>query len=202
MVIPFVIWILAINFTTMNAFTKSSSWALILRGLLFVLFGLLTIFISSSTIYGPMFYLGILFSVTGGIYVVLAFMLRKTNSAWVWWLLWGLLDLCVGMYILVKTEQATDMLTIVVGVWAVIMALALVLAAFTVGSAYRIMLYSNALVSLVFGLLIIFNPFPAVMGLNLLIGLYTLLFGITVIYFGVKLRSVGGKKEEAKAKAV
>jgi uncharacterized membrane protein HdeD (DUF308 family) len=183
----------------MNAFTKSASWALVLRGLLFVLFGLLTIFISSSNIYGPMFYLGILFTVTGGIYIVLAFMLRKTNSAWIWWLLWGLIDLGIGIYILVKTERATDMLTIVVGVWAIIMAIALLVAAFTTGSVYRIMLYTNALVSLGFGLLIIFNPFPAVMGLNLLIGLYTLLFGLTIIYLGARIRFISKKKDELKA---
>jgi uncharacterized membrane protein HdeD (DUF308 family) len=178
----------------MNSFVKSSSWALIIRGLLFVLFGLLTIFISSTNIYGPMFYLGILFAISGGIYVAVSFLLRKGNTSWLWGMGWGLIDLVIGIYILTKTETATDLLTTVIGAWAVVMALALIIAGFQAPSL-KIFLFINALVSLGFGLLILFNPFPAGF-LNFIIGLYALLFGLTIIYLGVKIRSIGNNKQE------
>lgn len=167
----------------MNAFKNSTSWALILRGLLFVLFGALSIFLQSPTIYGPMFYLGLLFAITGIIYIVLAVMMRKNNSAWPWWLLWGLFDMLLGSYVLMNTERATDIFTNIIGGWAIVMSVAIIIAAIR-DKRYRVILLINALVSLAFGFLILFNPFPAIIGLNFLIGLYALLFGMMVIYLG------------------
>lgn len=170
----------------MNTLAKSTSWAIILRGVLFLLFGLLSIFIATNNLYGPIFYLGVLFLATGSIYAIVSISLRKSTNAWFIWLLWALFDLAIGTYIILKTERAADLFTLIIGSWAVVMSLAMFVASFKI-NGYRILIIINGLVSLVFGLVILFNPFPAIMGLNTLIGLYTILFGLTLGYFGYRL---------------
>lgn len=180
----------------MGTLAKSTAWAIILRGVLFLLFGLLSIFIATNSLYGPIFYLGVLFLATGGIYAIVSLSLRKNTKAWLMWLLWAIVDLSIGIYIILKTERAADLFTILIGSWAVVMSLAMFIAAFKV-IGYRVLIIINGMVSLVFGLVILFNPFPAIMGLNTLIGLYTILFGLTLGYLGYRLLTYKAATDES-----
>ncbi|MBC7381982.1 MAG: DUF308 domain-containing protein [Bacteroidia bacterium] len=179
----------------MESFRKSIGWALIIRGILFAIFGFLIIFTESKTIYGPMTFLGILLLVCGALYVVVSILLRKTNKAWYWGLIWGFADLFTGGFVMINIERAMSLFTIVISLFAILMGIAILVTAFYV-NGYRIFLYINSAVSVVFGLLILFNPFDSVYGLNFLIALYALLFGLFLIYAGVILMKVPPKNDE------
>lgn len=165
---------------------KNGAWAIIIHGFLFCLFGLLSLFVSSNSLYGPIFYLGVLFAATAMVYGVIIFTMRKQQAFWFLWLLVAIIDGCIGFYIMFKTEKATDIFTILIGSWAIVMSVSMFLAAIRM-QTFKVLIIINGAVSLAFGLLILFNPFPAIMGLNTLIGLYTILLGISLFYFGVKL---------------
>lgn len=179
----------------MESFRKSAGWALIIRGVLFAIFGFLIIFTDSKTIYGPMTFLGILLLVCGVLYAVVSVLLRKTNKAWYWGLIWGFADILTGYYVMAHIENAMNLLTIIIGLFALLMGIAMLITAFYV-TGYRIFLYINSAVSIVFGFLILFNPFDSVNGLNFLIALYALLFGLFLVYAGFILMKTVIKKNE------
>jgi uncharacterized membrane protein HdeD (DUF308 family) len=104
----------------MNSFRKSAGWALVVRGLLFGLFGFLVLFMESKTIYGPMNFLGIILLVAGGLYFSLSLMLRKSNKAWFYGLIWGIIDLVTGGYIMLNMGKATTLFTDIIGIFAII----------------------------------------------------------------------------------
>ncbi|MCF8426452.1 MAG: DUF308 domain-containing protein [Bacteroidia bacterium] len=176
----------------METFRKSAGWALIIRGLLFSLFGFLVLFMESKTIYGPMNFLGIILLVSGGLYFLLSIMLRKSSKAWVFGLFWGLVDLLTGGYIMLNMAKATDLFTDIIGIFAIIMGAAILLSAFFI-KGYRIFLYINSIVSISFGFLILTNP--TLGRLDFLVGLYGLLLGMFVIYGGYSLLSWKSKEK-------
>lgn len=180
----------------MDSFRKSAGWALIVQGLLFILFGFLVLFMESKTIYGPMNFLGIILLVSGGLYVILSLMLRKTNRAWIFGILWGLIDLLVGTYVMLNMAQATTIFTNIIGVFAIIMGISIVISSYFI-PGYRIFLYINALVSGGFGFIILTNP--TLGRLDFLIGLYGLLLGMFIVYGGYVLVRWKKKAEEIPA---
>jgi uncharacterized membrane protein HdeD (DUF308 family) len=170
----------------MNSFRKSAGWALVVRGLLFGLFGFLVLFMESKTIYGPMNFLGIILLVAGGLYFSLSLMLRKSNKAWFYGLIWGIIDLVTGGYIMLNMGKATTLFTDIIGIFAIIMGLSILASAFFI-KGYRIFLYINSMVSLSFGFLILTNP--TIGRLDFLVGLYALLLGMFIMYGGYALIS-------------
>jgi len=170
----------------MSSLRKNGSWAIILHGLIFLLIGLMDLFINSNNSYGSIFFLGIMFVAMAFIYALITYKSRGQDSYWYLWMLVALIDLLLGTFIIVKTEKATDYFTILIGSWALVMAVSMFLAAIKTQS-FRALIIINGVVSLLFGFLILFNPFPAIMGLNTLIGLYTILFGVSITYLGFLL---------------
>ncbi|MDZ4667230.1 MAG: DUF308 domain-containing protein [bacterium] len=175
----------------MESFRKSTGWALVVRGMLFMLFGFLVLFMESKMIQVPMNFLGIVLLGSGGLYFILSIMLRKSNKAWFYGLLWGLIDLATGIYVMLNIARATDIFTDIIGIFAIVMCISILISAYFI-PGYRILLYINALVSGVFGFLILTNP--TIGRLDLLIGLYGLLLGMFVVY-GVYSMIVWKKKE-------
>ncbi len=177
----------------MDKFKKSAGWALIIRGLLFFFSGLLLFFMKWKEITIPPNFPGILLLVLGTVYVVLSILLLKSNKSWIWGLIWGLFDLTAGAYIIFNLEHAMELITLIVGVFAVLMGLATIGSAFYL-KTYRIFLYLNSVLSFVFGMLILFNPFETNTGRNFLIVLYIILFGAFIIYCGYLLIRFSMKK--------
>lgn len=175
----------------MESLRKSTGWALVVRGILFMLFGFLVLFMESKTIYGPMNFLGIILLVSGGLYFALSIMLRKTNKAWFYGLLWGIIDLATGGYVMLNMSIATDIFTDIIGVFAIIMGVSILISSYFI-PGYRIILYINSLVSVSFGFLILTNP--TIGRLDFLVGLYGLLLGMFVAYAGYVI--ITWKKKE------
>lgn len=180
----------------METFRKSSGWALVVRGILFMLFGFLVLFMESKTIYGPMNFLGIILLVSGGLYFALSIMLRKSNKAWFYGLLWGIIDLATGGYVMLNMSRATDIFTDIIGVFAIVMGISILVSSYFI-PGYRILLYINALVSGSFGFLILTNP--TLGRLDFLVGLYGLLLGMFVAYSGYAI--ITWKKKEVEKSA-
>jgi uncharacterized membrane protein HdeD (DUF308 family) len=168
----------------MKLFRKSAGYALVVRGLLFMLFGFLVLFMESKTIYGPMNFLGIILLGSGGLYFVVSILLRKSNKAWIFGLLWGLIDLVTGGYVMLNVSRATDIFTDIIGVFAIVMGISIFITSFFI-KAYKIFLDINAIVSGAFGFIILTNP--TIGRFDFMIGLYGLLLGMFVVYGGYAL---------------
>ncbi|MDP1727811.1 MAG: DUF308 domain-containing protein [Bacteroidota bacterium] len=177
----------------METFKKSAGWALIIRGLLFSFSGLLIFFMKWKDLNIPANFPGILLLILGSVYVVLAILLIKTNKSWIWGLIWGLLDLSAGAYIIFNLEYALELITLLVGVFAILMGIATIVSAFYIKS-YRIFLYLNSVLSFIFGLLILLNPFEENTGRNFLVVLYAILLGAFLMYCGYSLIRISTKK--------
>jgi uncharacterized membrane protein HdeD (DUF308 family) len=172
--------------------SKSLSTPMILRGVLAVIVGILALVWPGITIVA----LVILFA-------VYAFMdgffegARAFSSRQVWpvlgHLLLGLIDLAAGVAAIVWPGPTALVLTLIIGIWAI------VAGAFEFGAAFisgetagtRAMFIIGSLVSVAFGAIVIDRPVLGAFTIALLFGLFCISTGVMMIVQGNELRRTG-----------
>jgi uncharacterized membrane protein HdeD (DUF308 family) len=94
--------------------------------------------------------------------------------------------LALAIAILLDSKVAKDWFTIIIAIWAALMALVQLAISFKSGQI-RIFLISSGLLSLGFAAVIYYNPFEGNNTLNFVVGFYTILLSISLFYLALKL---------------
>ncbi len=162
----------------MESYRKTAALALALRGMLFLAFGILSIF--NASIESAILDLAWLFLSLGLIYLLLSFFYRKTLKAWWIGLIWGLLDLFIGGYMIFNVLESSFILSQVMGIFALLMGISILVAGIFM-QPYRILLLINSTVSISIGIALISNKATIIQS-NFLMGLYSLLLGAFILY--------------------
>jgi uncharacterized membrane protein HdeD (DUF308 family) len=165
-------------------------WTLVLRGVIAILFGVMT-FVSPGAV---MLSLALLFAIylfaDGIIGLFAAFRAQQADRQW--WLLLAeaILNLLMGALCFAFPAGAILAFVIVTAFWALLSGGFLLAAAFRFSLPHgRLWLAIAGLVSIVWGLLLIASPLMGAVVLTWWLGAYAVLFGIVLITAGFKLRS-------------
>lgn len=167
-------------------------WAVALRGLLLLGFGIIAVSFPSLSAEALVSYLGVLFLLFG---VVMAGMLLQWGQEFSFrWLhiVFSVVDCVLGASILLYRSIAVDYFTTILALWALIMGLIMFVLASSTGPV-RIFLVINGMLSVCFALLIYVNPITIGNSLNFLVGFYTILLGLFLMYVGFKMRQLSSK---------
>jgi len=171
---------------------KSTSTSLILLGVLGVVVGIIAIAWPSVTILA----LVILFAIYA--FIAAAFQLMRAFSSATagpvfGHLLLALIDLAAGVIALVWPKPTALVLVLVVAIWSFVAGFAEIFAAFQSGEAAgtRAMFIVTGLISIAFGVVLAWRPDIGAVTLALLFGLFSLIYGVSVIVLGVQLRRTG-----------
>ncbi len=162
----------------MESYRKTAAWALALRGILFLAFGILSIF--NASIESAISDLAWLFLIIGCIYFFLSIFYRKTLKAWWLGLIWGVVDLFIGGYMLLNVLESSLILSQLMGIFALLMGISILVVGIFM-QPYRIVLLINSTVSISFGI-VLMRVNPNIIESNFLIGLYSLLLGAFILY--------------------
>jgi uncharacterized membrane protein HdeD (DUF308 family) len=176
---------------------RKNWWVLALQGLLFIALGALVIFSSGFRLTDLISYLGIILLVFGLLMVIWGWRHRSTQSSW-WGLAFiGLLQIIVGVLILADSSRATSVFSYTIGGWATLMGIAQFIMGFGKKSN-RLLYFLNGAVSIVMGVLIIYNPFQSANAMTYLVGFYSLLLGLFIVYYSIKARNFANKNQQSK----
>jgi uncharacterized membrane protein HdeD (DUF308 family) len=165
---------------------KSLSLPFVILGLVLFLFGFIAVTAPNMNVLTLMLYLAYMLIAVGAITASVGFMLRKSTSKW--WIspLLGVVLLILGLSIFLHTEAAATYYTILIATWACLMGLSLMTAAMF-QQQLKVILVVNGCMSLGFGCVIYFNPFTGTNTLNFMVGFYTLLLSVMLLYVAFKL---------------
>ena len=155
-------------------------WLMTLKGVLAISFGAIVLIkqyplIKSSLAvsFGILLFASAILIITG------AFLHKKTNPRWVWWLVEGILDIIIGAFFVIKPDLAKAFFLYFLALWACIIGLIQILTSFRM-IAYMerwwFMLLSG-IFSILFAVLIFINPFYAKYYLFTIIGVACIIFG-------------------------
>jgi uncharacterized membrane protein HdeD (DUF308 family) len=166
-------------------------WALLIRGIAAVIFGVLAFLWPGATIVA----IGILFGAyafVDGIFAIIA-AIRAAESHQRWWplVIEGIVGLIIAAITFYDVAITLFALYVTIAVWAIITGIMELIAAVELRKAIRgeIWLALGGIASILFGLLMFWKPFAGALAIIWLIGAYAIVFGITMIALSFRLRS-------------
>ena len=167
-------------------------WALALRGLAAVIFGLLAFVWPGITLAALVFLFGA-YALLDGVFAIVAG-IRAPKESKHWWLLFieGILSVIAGIIAFtVPGITALFLLGLIAG-WAIVTGVLEIVAAIQMRkhiSGEWLMVLSG-LASVVFGVLLVINPGVGALAVVWIIGAYAIVFGILLIALGFRLRGL------------
>jgi uncharacterized membrane protein HdeD (DUF308 family) len=162
-------------------------WALALRGLAAVLFGLLTFLVPGITLLTLVLWFGV-YALVDGAFNVIAFF-RSFAHHWAL-LVEGLIGLVVGVLTFAWPAITAIALLYLIAFWAIFTGVFEIIAGIRLRKVIsnEWLLLLMGLLSLVFGILILFAPGAGALAIVLWIGAYALVFGVFLLALAFRLR--------------
>lgn len=174
----------------MNTSLYRNWWALTIKGVLAVIFGLIIFLSPGIGAVALAYYFGFIVIFTGIFLIVGAFAHKAANPNWGWWLFEGILDLVFGLIVIAYPLMSIAIFILFIGVWAIFMGASQVISFFTVSSAGKWIFLFSGIISMIFGILLILNPLFGAVSLTMLIGIFVLFYGVFAIILSLKIKGM------------
>lgn len=173
-------------------------WALLLRGVLAVVFGVyaFTHPALSLTTMTLLFGLYVLADGIGG--VVTAIAGRTESENWTVLLLWSLMSVAIGLITLFAPSITTFVLLFYIAIWAITSGVLEIVAAIRVRKEIEgeWRLIAGGLISVAVGLVLLARPAVGALAFIWLIGAYAFAFGVLLIILAFKVRGLRNRIED------
>ena len=170
----------------------SSWWALVLRGIAAILFGVLAFMWPGITLTALVLLFGAYALVDGAFSIVAG--IKSYGEQKRWWLLLieGCLSVAAGVFAFIIPAMTALIILLLIASWAI------VTGAFQIAAAIQLrkhitgewLLALSGILSVLFGALLFYNPIGGALTVVWLIGAYSVFFGLLLLVFGIKLRGL------------
>jgi uncharacterized membrane protein HdeD (DUF308 family) len=174
----------------MSALLARNWWALLLRGLIGVVLGALTLLMPAVSLASLVLLFAIYMIVDGVLGIVAAVRAARRQERWGWLILEGIFDIGAGIVALLWPGITVLVFVILVAAWAIVSGASMAIAAFRLDRrGARWLMALAGVLSVIWGVLLAIWPISGALVLTLWIGAYALVFGITLIVLAFRLRS-------------
>ena len=167
-----------------------SWWLLVLRGLLAIFFGVAAFLWPGLTWLALILLFGV-YALLDGAFAILSGVVKfKYSPRWWVFLLEGVISVAAGVIALLQPGLAGFALILVIAAWAILTGILEIVAAIRLRREItnEWMLAFGGFVSIVFGILMLFQPATGGLVVTLMIGAYALIFGMLLVALGFRLR--------------
>jgi uncharacterized membrane protein HdeD (DUF308 family) len=175
---------------SVNTLTRNW-WAVVLRGVAAMLFGLFTFVVPGISL-AVLVFLFAGYAIVDGVLALIS-AIRRRGRAEPWWLLLfeGVAGITAGILTLLWPGISALALVTVIAIWA------LVTGCFEIVQAIRLrkqirgewLLVIDGILSVILGVLLLIAPAPGALALVIVIGAYALIFGALLVALGLRLRT-------------
>lgn len=171
---------------------KRHWWVPVIRGIAAIIFGIIAFAYPGLTIASLVLLFGAWVLVDGIFRIIGAVGHRATDPDWGWQLVIGILGILVGLLTFHAPQVTALAMLIYIAAWALMIgageiAIAIKLRREIKGEFFLILM---GLASIVFAVLLLWNPLPGAIALIWLIGSYAIVFGVLGVIFGFRLRTL------------
>lgn len=161
-------------------------WVFLLRGLLFILVGIYMIASPISSFIALGFMFGLIIFLAGATELMHAIQDRSDNRGWHLFL--GIVDIALGIILMVHIATSVAIIRIIVGIWFILRGFSLLSLSRLTGRSW--MLIIGGILTILFGLLILFNPIFGAVTIILWVAIAFIIVGVFNILLATRLRSV------------
>ena len=171
---------------------KRHWWVPVLRGVVAIIFGMMAFAYPGLTVAVLVLLFGAWVLVDGIFRIIGAIGHRSSDPDWGWQLVIGILGIIIGLLTFHAPAITALALVIYIAAWALMIGATEIVAAIKLrheikGEWFLILM---GVVSIIFAIMLLWNPLPGALALVWLIGSYAIVFGVLGIVFGFRLRSL------------
>jgi uncharacterized membrane protein HdeD (DUF308 family) len=171
-------------------------WVVLLRGLVGILFGILTFFQPGISLAALVLVFGAYAFVDGILTLVSAIRRRSTTDRWGLLVLEGIAGILVGIATLFLPGVTALVLLYLIAAWALVTGILEIAAAIRLRKVIRNewLLALSGIASIILGVVLIVWPGPGALAVVLFIGAYAFVFGALLVGLSLRLRSLGAPR--------
>lgn len=176
---------------------KMTSTAVIVRGVLTVIFGILAMAWPISTVVALAVLWGVYALVDGLMSFGIAFSHRVSGWVRALYVFLGVVGIVAGLVVIFRPISGALILTWVLGIWLMVHGILEVASAFGSDTTMpKWLMVVTGLLALIAGILVAANPGRAVISITVWMGVFAVLWGITTIAAGASLRKLERESAE------
>ncbi len=170
---------------------SSNWWVLVFNGIIALLFGLLAVFAPIDTLKVVIMYFGIIMLIVGVSILFGVYSNMKNKRNYGTDLISAIITIALGAVLTFFTEKTLEIFVIVIGIWAVMLGIGqlIIMSVLITRGDRNFMLYSG-IFTLLFGILMFFNPFTMASIVITLVGIMSVIIGFVLITFAFKLKNL------------
>lgn len=168
-------------------------WIFLLMGLTLLILSIFIFVKPLASLLGLTMVFVVVFILSGIGQAVFSIKNKRNLPLWKWWLTGGILEILLGVFLLLQPQVTLIILPMIISFWLILHGLVLI-STFSAmkkqktGNYKRVLL--GGILSIIFAVLIIFNPIAASKGVMIWIGLSTFLVGIGSIILAFWIREI------------
>ena len=181
-----------IEIPSMSIMLHRTWWVLLLRGVAAIIFGVLTWMQPAASAAALVLVFGAYVFVDGLLGIYAAIKSRKESRHWWLVLLWGLTGVVVGVLTAINPAMTALVLTIYIGVWALMTGVLQIVAALRLRKEIQgeWVLVLGGLLSLLFGIFVLAQPGAGMMAMLWVLATYAVIFGVLMVILAFKIKKV------------
>jgi uncharacterized membrane protein HdeD (DUF308 family) len=165
-------------------------WAVALRGVLGILFGMIALVMPAATMLSLVLVFAAYMLVDGILAIVSAVRAARHRDKWVWLTLEGIVNIVTAVVAVLLPGLTVVVFVLLVAFWALLSGGLMLGAAFRLKQDHgRGWLVFGGIVSIIYGALLVIAPLLGALVLTWWIGAYALVFGIALLILAFKLRA-------------
>ncbi|HEY1726787.1 MAG TPA: DUF308 domain-containing protein [Candidatus Baltobacteraceae bacterium] len=173
---------------------KAHWWALLLRGIIALLFGALCFVLTGAAIFALVIWIGAFFVIDGVLMIVGAVRSASASNMghWLWQLIGGIAGVVAGVLTFFWPGITAFTLGIFIGAWALVTGVFELMTAVRLRSALpnEWLWILNGVLSVLFGLFVFVFPGAGLVAVVYVLGFYAILAGIAMITLSFQLKKV------------
>ena len=174
----------------MNATLARNWWAIILRGAIGVLFGIVALTTPGAVLLSLAFVFGIYLVIDGAIGLIATLRAVRVHRQWHALLAEAVLNIIIGLIAMLMPAAAVLAFVLMMAVWALISGGLMIAAAIRLHLSHgRWWLLLGGIASLIWGMFLVAAPLAGAVVLTWWLGIYLIVFGSALLVCGWKLRA-------------
>ena len=166
-------------------------WVLAVRGLLAIIFGVLAFALPRLTLVALVWMFGVYALADGLFQIISGLTNRRKYDGWGWILLEGFFGVIFGVLVLIWPTITAIVLLLFIAAWAVITGVLEIISAIVLRKEIKNewLLALSGVLSVLLGVLMFVWPGATALAMVWLIGIYAVIFGVTLIALGFRLKN-------------
>jgi len=171
---------------------KKNWWFLAINGIIAILIGFFLLFFEPNLMKVLVVYFGIAVIVIGVLFLMYAIRnLRKNKNAGML-LFESILTLVIGLILVLFPTFSLKFFLVILGVWAIILGIVQLVILYSIKRPFgsKKILAVNGILTILLGILLFFDPVTTAVILLKIMGVFGIVFGAIMIYFGLLLKSM------------